>query len=493
MVSAALVSGVNNISIWFKDTAGNITASSDFNVTYNEPAIPASEFYLSMDDAQINAVTHFQKDVITNELGKGFNTGNITAGRVGQINQAVNFTTNAYYDFNFMDIPLTNSLSIFAWVNISAPGLDSHIVGRWDGTSANDSYAFRVDSTGRLCLDIQTTASTGIWNTTNYKRVCSTTKVTFASWKHVGVIRNGGTVQFYIDNKLAGTDTVGAANFLPTTLGIRVGAQVRGANNSGVEGILDDMAIWDVVLTSTQVEAAYAKGLKAEMLASEAAPIDPAISPDHYWRFETGSLLLDSEGGLPFTANTGALSTAGGQVDGFFQFTAASSHVLTTTLPTTLGLGSDFTIGLWVNPTTLTASDILSKWSTTIPADQEFKISTTAGGLVTFSYQLTTPITGSISSIEALPIATWTHVAVARRGRALYLYLNGRPQAVADIGTDSLISVTGMRLSAGGNGNSNNSYFNGGIDDISIYHSYLQERKVRFNIDRGLLGDPVVP
>lgn len=491
ILSHALTAGANNISVWFKDAANNMTTSTDFTLTYNEPGLPTAALHMTMDDAQIISATNFQREVVGNELAKGVNPANLATGRVGMVNEAVNFTTNSYYDMAFSQLTLTNTLSFFTWVNVSAPGVDSHLIGRWDGSAANDSFAVRIDNTGRLCLDLQTTASSGVWNTLSYKRVCSSTKVPFATWHHVGVTRNGGTIQFYIDNASAGSATVNAADFAPSTLGLRVGAQGRGTGTFATEGMLDELALWTQVLTNDQRGVVYAKGLKDQRLFSEPAPIDPAVSPDHYWKFETGSALVDQTGALNFTLNSGAvITTVGGQVDDYMTFVASESDVIQTP-PTNLNLNGDFTMSVWVNPTTLVASDIVNKWDTATPAQQGFRLSMSAAGVITFHYQTTAA--GSIASVQSIPAGSWTQITVARRGAALYLYLNGYVQNVVNIGIDPIVNASSIPFSVGGNGFNSSSYFNGAIDDLAIYQSYLKERKVRFNIEKGLMGDPLIP
>jgi len=459
--------------------------------------VPAPSLYLTMDNAQIITPSKFQREVMTNDLAQGVNTGTLAGGYTGIVNEAVNFSSNAYYDLAYSPLTLTNAITVSAWINITAPSLDSHVIGRWDETSANDSFAVRVDSIGRLCLDFQTTASTGTWNTNKYKRACSSNKVEFAVWQHIAVVRNAGLIQFYINNALAGSTSINTANFVASPIGVRVGAQIRGGKNSPVTGQLDEVAIWNSVLTADERSAVYAKGLKTTSLATESGTIDPAISPTHYWKFETGSELVDTIAGTPlhFDTNTGpaTLETTGGQVLDYFLFTSTNSSVISRAAATSINFSGDFTMSVWVKPTTNTASDILGKWDTATPADQEFRLRTTAAGQVIFDFQTSTPTTSSISSIENLAVGVWSRITVARSGTALYLYINSKPQNVIDIGADPLIDTALVPLSLGGNAMNSSSYFNGAIDDLVIYQSYLQERKIYFNYDKGLIGDPVIP
>ncbi len=125
-------------------------------------------------------------------------------------------------------------------------------------------------------------------------------------------MRNGTSLQLFIDNKLAGSETIDAGAFKASPLSIRIGAQMRGTN-SPLEGTLDELALWDSALTSTQRETVYARGLKEINLLAESTPIDPSVSPAHYWKFEAGSG-ADATGSIPFTVFNGATSTPSGQV-----------------------------------------------------------------------------------------------------------------------------------------------------------------------------------
>ncbi|MCM2351136.1 MAG: LamG domain-containing protein [Bacteriovoracaceae bacterium] len=493
ILSPPLVAGLNNISLWFKDANHNISATTDFAVTYNEPAVPQAALYLTMDDEQMTPLSLFQREVINNELAKPVNASNISSGRVGVVNEAINFTTNAYFDMPYSNLTLTNVLSFFSWVNVAAPGIDSHLIGRWDGTPANDSFAIRIDSTGRVCLDLQTTASAGVWNTLAYKRVCSSSKISFASWQHIGVTRNGTNVEFFINNKLAGSAAVNSADFVASSLSVRVGAENRGGAIAAVEGMMDDLTLWTQVLTSDQRGAVYAKGLKDEPLFSESAPISPAIDPDHYWQFDSGSVLLDAIAGFDFVANSGAVLSPGGKIGDYLSFTLSESDVINTN-NAAINLTGDFTLSVWVNPTSAATGDILAKWDSTTPEEQSFILHTSAAGIVSFTYQ-TAPslVTGSISAQEGIPLNEWSHISVARKGSALYLYVNGKVQNLVDMGVESINNAANVPLSVGGNFFTGANYFNGGVDDLVLYKIYLQERKVRFNYDKGVAGDPLIP
>lgn len=495
--SHPLSSGANSISVWFKDMAGNVSSPLDYTLTYNPPAITNSIFSLPFDNAEVYNSGRFIREIRNAELGVGVTVANIQHDNPGQVGRAVSFTPTAYFDFAFTDVPLTNTLSVFGWVNLSTSSTGSHIIGRWDDTPANDSWAIRVDSTGRVCLDVQTTASAGVWNTNSYKRVCSASKINFARWQHIGVVRIGSSVTFFIENTSAGSDTIEGSAFKATTLSLRVGAQDRGGVAAPVNGLLDELHVWNTSITASQRGAIYASGLKGEVVFAAPAPINPVVLPDFYWRFEPGSLLSASYGPLNFAVNTGASSETNpidAIVGAFFNFVQAESDLLSTNVPAAIDLAGDFTISTWVKPSASLASDILSKWNSTDVLEQEFRLSRTVGNLIVFHYQTTAPSVGSLTSFNSIANGVWTHLAVTRRGPALYLYINGIPQAVQNIGTNALVNATDMAFSLGGNPTATpTTYFSGGIDDVVIYKTYLNERRLKYNIDLGVSGTPVAP
>jgi hypothetical protein len=498
VLSNVLNKGTNNISIWFKDAAGNVTASSDYVVTHNVPTITNPSLYFTFDNDQSETI--FMRDIGKNRLAQSTNSADITKSLAGQVDESIQILLTGYYEILNDDFTIVKDFTFASWVYLNTLTTDATLVNKWDEAQTEDQYAVRVDSTGRICLDVQTTASTATWNTDSYKRVCSSGKIEFNEWGHVGVIKNNGQVQFLYNNVVVGTESVDTSNLIATTLPLRIGGQERGTNNSPANGELDELAMWDSVLTSTEFESVYAQGFKGSQFKEDMQVQHPAVA-EYFWDFDNASfatpLLTDLMGNLNLNdafpaAAANVTSGVTGQINEAFTFTNDTYLEAPTD---SLALGTDFTISTWINLTDDTddLGTILNKWDTALVSEQEFRLYTSTG-VVKFDYHAT--LTGSdvypmlgfdtISSISTVPNGQWTHIVVTRKAENIYLYLNGSLEAVKVIGPDPMKDLP-IPLRFGGEGApSVANHFSGSIDDTIIMKSYIDERQVQYIYDEGV-------
>ena len=109
------------------------------------------------------------------------------------------------------------------------------------------------------------------------------------SWYHVCISSDGTTMTYYVNGATIGTDSnVDPANL--TVIG-GVGAFKHDSN-------LDEVALWDVELSSSDVTAIYNGGTPDDL---------SSFSPLHWWRFGDGTGDVNASGGTP--ANTGVIGT----------------------------------------------------------------------------------------------------------------------------------------------------------------------------------------
>jgi hypothetical protein len=166
-----------------------------------------------------------------------------------------------------------------------------------------------------------------------------------------------------------------------------------------------------------------------------------------------------------------------GRIGNAVKLSGASEYV---TLPTGVvsGLTGNFTIAAWVNPAANTT------WSRVF----DFGTGTTANMFLTVSagtaprFAITTSGSGGeqrLSATSALPLNTWSHVAVTLSGNTGTLYVNGT--AVA--------TNTGMTLRPSNLGNTANNwigrsqyadpFLNATVDDFHIYNSALTQAQIQ--------------
>lgn len=490
-LSPPLVPGTNTISFYFKDATGNVTAKDNHTIDHNKPAIPTPSAHLTMGDGTY--ANGYLKETTQRGFLAGANTGNMVFASSGIVGEAIDFSSNAYFQGADHNLALTNQVTAAAWINISQPSSYAHIVGQWGNDQTTDKWAMRVDSTGRLCFDFQTVNTTTTFNTDEYKRSCSTGRVPFAEWVHVAVTRNAATVNFYIDNKLAGTDSIDTGDFQATTLIYRVGAQEAGATYP-TNGLLDEVSVWTSALTDIEREGAYALGRRGISVYGDRLPQAMPIA-DHYWDYDDanysdptlsavlGAIDLDD---VPSITPSSVTSGGTGQVGESFNFANENELVASAN---SLALGTNFTLSTWarINATDGPDEMILSKWNTGDTNQQEFRLYTT-GTTLKFDYNTTTadtyPDVGyNTLTGPALSTATWYHLTVTRDNDQLKLYINGQLRARTTMGTDPLEDVA-LPLRIGAENAAGNN-LDGDMDETLIVKSTLDANQVKYLYDKG--------
>ncbi len=95
---------------------------------------------------------------------------------------------------------------------------------------------------------------------------------------------------------------------------------------------------------------------------------------------------------------------------------------------------------------------------------------------------------GELRSNAAIPLATWTHVAVTRNGTSLRVYVNGVQDAVANTSSTpynfgSCALLIGVDSDAGCAG-ALNGYFKGSLDEVRIFNRALSASEIQQEMSR---------
>jgi hypothetical protein len=191
---------------------------------------------------------------------------------------------------------------------------------------------------------------------------------------------------------------------------------------------------------------------------------------------------------------SGGVTFAKGKVGQAFSFDGADGTV---TVPdsSSLRLTTEFTIEAWINPHSTNDGDqaIVSKVGIANGNN---------GYQLYLSYenflcgQFNSPrqdwpgnVIAYANSSAIVPNA-WYHVAWTYDQSAMKLYLNGLPVATKVIGPQSIaVSSTDLRIS----GADNHVYFNGLIDEVSVYSRALSDNEIAAIYDAGSAGKCRLP
>ncbi|MEW6184678.1 MAG: LamG-like jellyroll fold domain-containing protein, partial [Thermodesulfobacteriota bacterium] len=204
-------------------------------------------------------IAHWRLDEVTGTIasdasGNGHD-GTLINGPLwstGRITGALSFDgTNDHIIVQHNDALNTASLTIAGWVKLSGQGSNYQVL--WLKLQVNDSngYFMIVNSLNSA------TPSRLEWTVSKagtYYQVFSTTVLTNNVWYHVAVTFSGTTSRIYVNGSLEGTNFAASKGTTtdPFYLGIEDGDCCGPLN-----GILDDVRIYDRELTAAEIQLLY--------------------------------------------------------------------------------------------------------------------------------------------------------------------------------------------------------------------------------------------
>jgi hypothetical protein len=401
----------------------------------------------------------------------------------GKFGKALVFNGNDNIDFGSMNsgpLYLTERLTFSVWVKLSALNADQVILSRY--ALGQDSYALGVDSSNHALLEVGGQYATG------------TTALTTGVWYHLAgtwdLALDGGRITIYVNGKPEGfaTQTNGQGTWQTIT---------AGSTNDGLDylnGTLDELEIYGSALTADQVKSLYnfssSQVLGSVSTTSTGLPDNSASrsycvpgdtstcsAPQGEWKLDekTGVTANDTSG----NSNTGTLTAGPTWVPGVLgsgvNFTAASSQYisLATAIPTTT---TAFTISAWVKPVSLASE--LAIFGGTTGGNFLFNILTSG----TLALCNDNGVCGNIASSNTGVIVAnkWQHVAVTHNGSGTYaFYVNG--VNVTSDATGDFSSTASNRFI----GRANIFYFDGQIDQFTVYSYARSQSQVSWDYNRG--------
>ena len=192
----------------------------------------------------------FESDV-TDSWGSNDGTDNTSAGfTTGVYGDAKSFDgTDDYVELPSFGFGKSTPLSISSWALFNANSSEN-VIGRYDGTNKiinlnwnNNSavWAFQIGDVAANQLKVQGGS------------------LTTGTWEHIVITYDpsGPTAKIYQDGRQVASET-GAVDDFSTTTGPWVGARTDGARY--LDGNVDDVRVYDKVLSPTEVEELYNLG-----------------------------------------------------------------------------------------------------------------------------------------------------------------------------------------------------------------------------------------
>ena len=422
---------------------------------------------------------------ISDSSGQG-NTGYLfgqisTTTSLGKIGQAVNFDgVDDYVSVSSGSMLVTSDdWTASTWI-------------RSTGNAGNYRVAFANGDAvggggGRAGFQMGITSSQKFFVATivgadSEEETLSLSSASLDTWYHLVVRKSGTDSSVYVNGVLDKSATLSSATMDNTGNDLNTLIGVASGNSDPWNGSIDDVRIYNRVLTSTEIRQLYNMGAASKSNISPTASSTPTTSGlTGYWKMDNQNLIsnvADSSG----QGNTGYLVLGAGGTTATTTVTGRPGQALSfdgnddevrISGPALTGAHS---VSMWIYPTA-DPSGCASN------ACALFALRNTAGFVWVDSNQIgyfgnfvTDAISGSLS------LNTWYHiVATVDSGGNSTLYINN---AIVDTGTNFPAYTPDVI----GGDDVNNQTFTGSIDEVRVYNRVLSAAEIRGLYAYGAFG-----
>ena len=399
------------------------------------------------------------------------------------------------------------TFSISAWVYLHEVGVH-HAIISYDQTShATPHYAMhlRVDDSSNQVLFA--------WNDgSSYQSLTSSTTLSAQTWYHIVATHTSGDQKIYINGSQDASST------RSDTISFYAQEVWLGRANFGgyLDGILNDVGVWNAVLDADAVTAIYNSG-KSLLLAADSGNYDNSSNLIGYWRNDTKWEDRSSNSndgtvsGSPNERTSIEAIESGRDGDNFLLFD-------TTTITSGLrfngkeyvsvydsanvdsdmqALSDTLTFEAWIKPAEITGNDSGNYFSYYTIA--ELRTQTTANTHIPFNVginnsKLCLGVTDNhltsderIDSSGSLTVDTWHHIAITMNGDAYAIYIDGSldksgtlstATGARNVSTEVVNFVIGSRTDNAGGATG---FYYGLIDEFRLYNSVLTLAQIQQN------------
>ena len=419
-----------------------------------------------------------------------------TLGEPGAIkndgNTAITFngSTQQVNCQNIFDFERTDDFTLECWIKTTATGT-KWILGNEESSGNNRGYGIYL--TGSNYFGFQLVNS----GPSNMITVEAQTVINDGEWHHLVATYDGSSTAAGCTLYLDGVDhplTVVQNGLAATIVGSATFA-IASRNNADlhIAATIDEVAVYEKVLTSTEVQEHYLKGFSGEIYTGYPAVV-LLDAPNGYWKLNepTGTVAADVLGNndgtyasSPIQGVTGLLT---GDADLAVEFDAVSTDYVFVTDAGDL-IGSEGTIELWFKPdwsSNDNTNHIL--WDCYFTSNQFFRCQHFSDNQwyigwqnatdyrVTFSQSFMPVVAGGTYHL----VFTWNDTTNESK-----VYMNG---VLVQTKTDALVTLalTSADLYIGRDfGASTPGYYDGVVDEVALYPTVLTGLQIAEHYEAG--------
>ena len=184
---------------------------------------------------------------------------------------------------NDASLGVSEAVTLTAWINLGAQGIDQKIGGNQDG--ANGGYKMGIYSNDKVEFEIRTSGNAAVLN----RNSGGGTVMQVGTWYHIAGVysQSDGTIRTYVngvlDREAAATQVLGVSpgNFY-------IGCEPYNTGAYHFNGVMDDFRLYSRALTEPEINGVMMGGGAEYPYASSPSPADGALHADTWvtlsWR-----------------------------------------------------------------------------------------------------------------------------------------------------------------------------------------------------------------
>lgn len=358
---------------------------------------------------------------------------------------------------NAFSVTDNNDFTITSWAKLESKNKDGVIIaGESDSNPDNDTWwKIQYDNTSSDAWEMQ-------FDDDNSKKVITDSESPqIGDWYFIVLTHSeGDEYELFVDSEPAGTAPDNGSTY-ESTHDTFIGH--RPPNDNYIDGYVDDVRIYNRVLSNTEIQDLYNLSEPSGYEVTESfvqSNNDGGIS-----RYKFDGDVTDSWGSNNGTSHGVSYSP------GVYVQSAKFDGSNYIDVPFNMTDYNPLTVSAWVKPTdTSTRNAILEGNDGT---NEAIFRTDTQERLAFFTYD------GSpygVTKTGTVPTDKWSHVVGTYDGLSGYkVYINGSKE---DEDTDTTFIKPSINQDIGRRAGSNDRYFNGKIDDLRIYNEALSEKEV---------------
>lgn len=393
------------------------------------------------------------------------------------------YGTNDYLEIpNSGSLDLTGGLTLETWFLQRTAGFAT-LFSKSDpnGSASLTSYGLQINPDGSLNIALYGNYPADNWDT-------APGLVTTGRWYHAaltwdGSYANTNNVKLYLNGTLVQSWTKSPTPVNVTNQSVTIGSMKPPTYYGNLDGLVDEPAVYDRALTEDEIQAIADAGVAGKSKPA-AASIPPGLVG---WWGGDGDAFDYS-----VNANHGTLLPNGaysiGRVGQAFLFTgAANSGVTINHIPDLNVNPSGFTTEFWIKssaPHSGLASLVDKSHGFTDSSGWVFSV---GSGVARFAVGDQLAYFPEISSTAVVDDGDFHHIAGTVSGTTMSLYVDGVFQSSRSI-TAPLNNTRPLLLGYAWGGGTPQRFFNGRLDEVSVYNRSLSPEEIQGVYRAGLAG-----